>query len=427
MTDAAGTAQTAGDAAGGTGTAIWGLVRQGRQPSPERVRQVVAADAVRLGEEGLRAADQALSRAVLGAGVLQPLIDDPLVTDVLVNGSRGVWVDRGEGLARTPVRVGDDEAARRLAVRLAGLAGRRLDDASPCVDGLLGGGVRLHAVLPPLVDGGAHISLRIPRRVTPSLDELRRRRMYPAEWADVLSALVASRTSFIVTGGTGTGKTTLLAALLSEVDPSHRIVIVEEVRELALCHPHVVRLQARPMNVEQRGAVELDVLVRQSLRMRPDRLVVGEVRGAEVRELLSALNTGHEGGCGTIHANGSADVVARFEALGALAGLPAYVTRAQLLSAVRVVVHLRRAGAVRFVDSVGVLARGERDGVTVIPALQRSPGYTPDVGTLGLGGAPDAGTVGRGEATDPRAGPDLVSRGPGWRVLSEWLGIGGAE
>lgn len=420
------------DVTGETGTAIWGFVRQGRGPSPERVRQVVAADVARLGEEGLRAADAALTRAVLGVGVLQPLIDDPLVTDVLVNGSRGVWVDRGEGLALTEVRVGDDEAARRLAVRLAGLAGRRLDDASPCVDGLLGDGVRLHAVLPPLVDGGAHISLRVPRRVTPTLDGLRRRGMYPPEWADVLAALVASRTSFVVTGGTGVGKSTLLAALLGEVDPAHRIVIVEEVRELAVSHPHVVRLQARPMNVEQQGAVDLDVLVRQSLRMRPDRLVVGEVRGAEVRELLSALNTGHEGGCGTIHANGSADVVARFEALGALAGLPAYVTRAQLLSAVRVVVHLRRRGAVRFVDSVGVLVRGERDSVTVVRALSRVPGVVAGrrVGCRDGARRDEAGRdeAGRDEAGTGGAGreePGRGTAGPGWPLLSEWLGIGG--
>ena len=324
-----------------------------------------------LGETGALRALLELWPQVRGAGPLEPLLADPLVTDVLVNAGSGVWVDRGDGLTRTDCEVGDEAAVRRLAVRLAGIAGRRLDDTSPYVDGFLPGGVRLHAVLPPIAVEGSHISLRVPRRVAPSLVEMARWGAFSDGWLHVLEALVSKRCSFVVTGGTGSGKTTLLGAMLGEVDVRERLVIVEDVRELAISHPHVVRLQSRPANVEGRGEIGLTSLVRQSLRMRPDRLVVGEVRGAEVREMLAALNTGHEGGCSTLHANTSADVVARFEALGALAGLAPTAVHSQLLSAVQVVVHVRRSSGRRFVDTVALLARGRDGRPEVKPALTR--------------------------------------------------------
>jgi len=204
--------------------------------------------------------------------------------------------------------------------------------------------------------------------------------------------MVCRRCSFVVTGGTGSGKTTLLGALLGEVNDRERLVIVEDVRELAIDHPHVVRLQARPANVEGRGEVGLTALVRQSLRMRPDRLVIGEVRGAEVREMLAALNTGHEGGCSTVHANTAADVVARFEALGALAGLAPSAVHAQLVSAVQVVVHVRRGPGGRVVDTLAVL----------VPAA---------------GGSPDVETA-LSRAID---GSTLV--GAGWPHLADLLGL----
>jgi pilus assembly protein CpaF len=324
-----------------------------------------------LGETGALRARSDLAAQVLGAGPLEPLLADPLVTDVLVNAVSGVWVDRGDGLIRTNCVVGDEPAVRRLAVRLAGIAGRRLDDTSPYVDGVLPGGVRLHAVIPPIAVEGSHISLRVPRRLAPSLVELARWGMFGAGWLRVLQALVSRRCSFVVSGGTGTGKTTLLGAMLGEVENCERLVIVEDVRELAIVHPHVVRLQSRPANVEGRGEIGLTSLVRQSLRMRPDRLVVGEVRGAEVREMLAALNTGHDGGCSTLHANTGADVVARFEALGALAGLAPGAVHAQLMSAVQVVVHVRRSSGRRFVDTVAVLARGADGTPHVMSALTR--------------------------------------------------------
>ena len=304
-------------------------------------------------------------------GPLAALVAEPGVTDVLVNGDAGVWVDRGDGVERTAVRLQDDRSVRRLAVRLAGLAGRRLDDSSPWVDGLLPGGIRLHALLPPLVDGAAHLSLRIAGRRSPGLDQLHAWGALDDQGLAVVRAVVRARRSFVVTGGTGSGKTTLLAAMLADVPVHERIVVVEDVRELHIDHPHVVHLQGRANNVEGRGEVTLTALVRQSLRMRPDRLIVGEVRGAEVRELLGALNTGHEGGGGTVHANTAADLVVRMEALGALAGMSRDAVHAQLASAVEVVLHVARGpDGRRRLEHIAVLAR-PRPGEPVVsrPAL----------------------------------------------------------
>jgi pilus assembly protein CpaF len=346
-------------------------ILSGRPPQPAELDDLVATEAVRLGSAGVGEVRAALGAALLGAGPLEPHLHDPLVTDVLVNGDGAVWVDRGAGLERAEAEALGAEATRLLAVRLAGQAGRRLDESQPWVDGLLPGGVRLHAVLPPLVEGGAHLSLRVPRRALSRLDDLAAVGMFDQQTGDLLRRLVERRVSFLVTGGTGSGKTTLLGALLAEVPADERVVLVEDVRELAVDHPHVVRLQSRAANVEGAGEVTLVDLVRQALRMRPDRLVVGEVRGAEVRELLAALNTGHDGGGGTVHANSPADVVPRFEALGALAGLRRDAVQAQLASAVQAVVHLRRDRATRRVDSLSVLDR--QGGLSVVVALECPP------------------------------------------------------
>ena len=310
----------------------------------------------------------ALTREIVGAGPLELLLADPLVTDVLVNGATEVWVDRGAGLERTAVRFRDDAAVRRLAQRLAAPSGRRLDDAQPWVDARLPDGTRLHAVLHPVAPGGTCLSLRVPRRRVFSLGELVDAGAVPPDGAQLLGRLVTSRTAFLVTGGTGTGKTTVLSALLSLVDPAERLLLVEDAAELRPDHPHVVRLEARPPNVEGAGEVTLRDLVRQALRMRPDRLVVGEVRGPEVAELLAALNTGHDGGCGTLHANSAADVPGRLEALAAMAGMGREALHSQLASALQVVVHLSRVAGCRRVAEVGVLVRGADGLVRAEPA-----------------------------------------------------------
>jgi pilus assembly protein CpaF len=352
-----------------TGAAVVGAVR--REP-----RAAVLGDAT-----VLRLAER-VHADLVGAGPLAPLLADPAVTDVLVNGTE-VWADRGDGLRRAAVDVGDTADVRRLAQRLAANCGRRLDDGCPYADARLPDGTRLHAVLPPVGTGGPYLSLRTFRQRPFTLDDLVRHGTATPAVAELLAAVVAARLAYLVTGGTGSGKTTLLGTLLALVPPTERVVLVEDAAELRPAHPHVVTLQARTANVEGAGAVGLPDLVRQALRMRPDRLVVGECRGAEVVDLLGALNTGHEGGAGTLHANAPADVPARLEALGLLGGLPRAALHAQVLAALQAVLHVRRTPAGRVVDSVSVLLPAGRDRLAaVVPAWQRDRGPGPAAAAL---------------------------------------------
>ncbi|GHE12132.1 TadA family conjugal transfer-associated ATPase [Klenkia taihuensis] len=334
-----------------------------------------------LGDGDVLSAVRAAVDEFAGAGVLEPLLRRPGTTDVLVVGPAAVWVDRGAGLERADVEFPDDDAVRRLAVRLAASAGRRLDDAAPWVDVGLPDGTRLHAVLPPVSGSGTCLSLRVLRRARLGLAELAAAGALPGRSAELLTALVRRRAAFLVTGGTGTGKTTLLSALLGLADPGERLLLCEDAAELDPAHPHVVRLLTRPPNVEGVGAVGLRDLVRQALRMRPDRLVVGEVRGAEVVDLLAALNTGHDGGCGTLHVNRAADVPARLEALGTAAGLGRAAVHSQAAAALSVVVHLRRGPAGRRVVELGVVRR-TGDLVEVAAGWRADGGPVPAAGEL---------------------------------------------
>lgn len=312
--------------------------------------------------------------AVSGIGpVLQPLLDDAEVTDILVNSIRGVWVDRGKGLERVTELTGafrDDTEVRDMAVRLAAASGQRLDDQSPLVDGTVGSGIRLHAVLPPLAAEGTMISLRVHRRVNFSVEDLADNGMIPRPVLPVLLALVERRANVMISGATGSGKTTLLAGLLSEVPRAERILIIEERQELRPYHPHVVHLQERKANVQGVGAIPMSELVRAALRMRPDRIVLGECRGAEVRDVLAALNTGHEGGWATIHANSAADVPARLTALGALAGLSESTMAAQAVAALDAVVHVERERGSRRVSQIAVLERTRERELAAVEALR---------------------------------------------------------
>jgi pilus assembly protein CpaF len=349
------------------------LATSGTAPDPVEVARALREEGRPVGDAEVLSILDDLRRDVLGAGPLEPLLRSEGVTDVLVNGPDQVYVDRGDGLELTGVRFSDDGSVRRLAQRLAATAGRRLDDATPYVDLRLRDGTRFHAVLAPLARPGTVLSLRVPRQRAFDLDELVTTGTVCVEGADLLRRVVGRRLAFLVTGGTGSGKTTLLAAMLGLVDPRDRLVLVEDASELRPDHPHVVGLEARPPNVEGAGAVPLQVLVRQALRMRPDRLVVGEVRGGEVTDLLAAMNTGHEGGCATLHANSCADVPARVEALAMAAGMPREAAHSQLASAIDVVVHVGRSSGRRRVEEVAVLRR-EADGyVVAVPAVTFSP------------------------------------------------------
>ena len=353
-------------------TRVVGRLAGSAQPlSSATVAAAVRREGVVLGAGDTATLVAQVHSELLGLGPLQQLLADESVTDVLVNAPDEVWLDRGGGLVRADVEFADDQAVRRLAQRLALSAGRRLDVASPTVDARLPGGVRLHAVLAPVSPTGTLISLRVARRRVFLLPELVALGTVAVGLAEVLVALVEARVSLLVTGGTGTGKTTFLAALLSLVPPRERVVIIEECGELAPQHPHVVRLEARNANAEGAGAVDLRQLVREALRMRPDRIVVGEVRGGEVVELLAALNTGHDGGAGTVHASTSAAMPARLEALALAAGLPRAALHSQLVAGVQVVVHMvRGADGVRVVREVGCVRAGREGLAEVVTALE---------------------------------------------------------
>lgn len=351
------------------------LAESTEEPTPARVAAALRAEGVVLGDVEVLNLTTALRADLAGAGPLEPLLRLPGVTDVLVNGPGQVWVETGEGLRHTEVTFADEAGVRRLAQRLAAAAGRRLDVAAPFVDARLPDGSRLHAVLPPVAPDGTCISLRISRRRTFTFDELQASGTLTDAGVALLASLVRARLAFLVSGGTGTGKTTLLSALLGHVPAAERLVLVEDSAELRPEHPHVVRLEARPRNTEGAGAVSLADLVRQALRMRPDRLVVGEVRGGEVVDLLAAMNTGHEGGCGTVHANAAADVPARVEALAVAAGLSRAASHSQLAAALDVVVQLARDRGTgrRRLAEVCVLIRGHDDLVRAEAAATFSP------------------------------------------------------
>lgn len=340
------------------------LGRSGANPGPVEVAAALRGLGVLVSEGIVRQTVEALRRESAGAGALEPLLRLRGVTDVLVNGPRQVFIDRGAGLEPVEGVFADDDEVRRLGVRLAAAVGRRFDEGCPFVDARLPDGTRLHGVLGVLTDVGTCLSLRVPARQTLTLaDWVSGGTMHPRA-AELLRAVVEKRVAFLVSGGTGSGKTTLLGSLLSLVDPGHRIVIVEDSRELAPVHPHVLRLEARPANAEGAGAVPLTALVRQALRMRPDRIVVGEVRGAELTDLLTALNTGHEGGSGTLHANSAADVPARLEALAALGGLPRAALHAQAAAALDVLVHIGRlSDGTRWVQELHLLCWDEASGL----------------------------------------------------------------
>lgn len=329
-------------------------MRRDTQPQPHRHRRLESSDAQPPDRRSSAAVRRLAPEDAAALGPLARFAGDPAVTDIFVNGDGAAFLDRGHGLRPIEVWRRPEEAQlRALAVRIIARGGRHIDEAQPCVDVRLGDGVRVHAVLPPVSPRGTLLSIRLPRTEPPDLRLLHQSGAFPPGVEALLREAVAGRRNLLITGAAGSGKTTLMAALLGLAAPHERIVTIEDVAELRIRHPHVVGLEARQANIEGAGAIDLQRLLREALRMRPDRLVLGECRGAEIRELLTALNTGHDGGAGTLHANSVADVPSRLEALGALAGLNPQAVARQAAAAIDLVVHVERHGSRRSVSALG--------------------------------------------------------------------------
>lgn len=309
------------------------------------VRTLVDREAGALAEADRQALAGRVVRLATGLGPLEPLLADPRVDEVMVNGPDAVYVERAGQLERTDVCFAGESELRNAIERILAPLGRRVDEASPLCDARLPDGSRVNVVIPPLALSGPCLTIRRFRARGFSLDELVATGTLVRPLADFLAGCVSARASILVSGGTGSGKTTTLNALSGEISDGERVVTIEDAAELRLRGPHVVRLEARPANLEGRGEVTIRQLVRNALRMRPDRIVVGEVRGAEALDMLMALNTGHEGSLTTVHANSPEDALRRVETLALMAGvgLPHGAVREQVASALDLVIHQVRA------------------------------------------------------------------------------------
>ncbi len=306
--------------------------------------QIMDEFRIALNESERRQVIQGIQDEMLGLGPLEPLLADPAISDILVNGPGQTWIERRGKLERSPVRFDDDAHLRRVIDRIVSRIGRRVDEMSPMVDARLPDGSRVNAVIPPLAIDGASLSIRRFGKDVLTLQELVRLQTLTPGMAELIAALVQARLNVLVSGGTGSGKTTLLNAMSASIAASERIITIEDAAELQLQQPHVVRLESRPPNIEGEGEVSQRALLRNSLRMRPDRIILGEVRGAEVLDMLQAMNTGHDGSMTTLHANSPRDALTRLEHMLGMAGLQLDTrsVRQQIGSALTVVVQVSR-------------------------------------------------------------------------------------
>jgi pilus assembly protein CpaF len=336
----------------------------------EAVRELVDEEAVLLGDGDREEIVARIVRDSVGLGPLEVLLTDPAVEEVMVNGPGTVYIERGGRIEATDVAFADEEELRNAIERILAPLGRRVDELSPMVDARLADGSRVNVVIPPLAIDGPLVSIRRFGARRPGPDELVALGTLTAAQRRSLEAAVAGRRSILVSGGTGSGKTTLLNALSSFIDLGERVVTIEDAAELRLQQPHVVRLESRPAGVEGRGEVSIRDLLRNALRMRPDRIVIGEVRGPEALDLLTALNTGHDGALSTVHANSPADALGRLETLALMAGvgLPHAAVAEQVQRGIDLVVHLeRRADGARVVTEVAEVVRAA--GTTAVRTL----------------------------------------------------------
>ena len=306
---------------------------------------------------------------VLGLGPLEPLLKDPTITDILVNNSRKVFVERAGVLLRTPVQFKDEKHLLHIIEKVVSAVGRRIDEANPVVDARLSDGSRVNAVIPPVALDGPAMSIRRFGGCVLTNEELIKNQTLTTSMLDLLGACVEARLNMVISGGSGAGKTTLLNALSRFVPETERIVTIEDTAELKMQQRHVVRLETRPANIEGQGAINQRDLVINALRMRPDRIVVGEARGPEALDMLQAMNTGHDGSLTTIHANSPRDCFHRIETMVMMAnmGLPERVIRQQISSALQVVIHLTRLhdGSRKVTNITEVTGLDEDEGVTV--------------------------------------------------------------
>src|SRR5690242_17709914 len=332
------------------------------------VAMLIEEQALPLSQRDRETLTDEILHEVYGLGPIEPLMRDPEVSDILVNTSRQVYVERAGKLEPTPVIFRDDTHLLQIIDRIVSRVGRRIDESSPMVDARLSDGSRVNAIIPPLALDGPLLSIRRFGRAPLTIDDLVRLGSLTRDMAEVLRAMVRARLNLLISGGTGSGKTTLLNCLSSFIPDAERIITVEDSAELQLQQPHVVRLETRPPNVEGRGEVTQRELVRNSLRMRPDRIIVGEVRGAEVLDMLQAMNTGHDGSISTIHANAPRDALTRLEHMVGMTGIeiPEKSLRAQVASAMNVIIQAQRlSDGRRRVVSVQEITGTEGDTMTM--------------------------------------------------------------
>ena len=324
---------------------------------------------------------------VFGLGPLEPLLQDPSITDIMVNGSKEVYVERGGMLEETNIMFKDDAHLMHIIDKIVSAIGRRVDESSPMVDARLADGSRVNVIIPPLAVDGPHLSIRRFGHIPITADDLLNTQTLTPPMLALLRGAVASRLNIVVSGGTGAGKTTFLNVLSGYISPKERIVTIEDSAELQLKQKHVVRLETRPANVEGTGAVHQRQLVINSLRMRPNRIIIGEVRGEEALDMLQAMNTGHDGSLTTIHANSPRDAIARMETMAMMANLnlPEKAVRKQIASAVAIVVQVARfADGTRRVTYISEITGMEDEVVSMQDVFVfEKQGVSPEGQTLG--------------------------------------------
>jgi pilus assembly protein CpaF len=312
--------------------------------------------------------EEEIADDILGHGPLERLLADDSITEVMVNGPYDIWIERQGRLSRAPVRFNDDSHLRRIINKMVAQVGRRIDESSPMVDARLPDGSRVNAIIPPLSLSGPLVTIRKFSRRRLDMDDMIRLGTLSTETVEFLQRAIQAQLNILISGGTGTGKTTLLNSMSTAIPESERIVTIEDAAELRLNQEHVLRLEARPRNIEGEGEVSIRELVRNSLRMRPDRILVGEVRGAEALDMLQAMNTGHDGSLSTVHANSPRDALSRVETMVLMAGfeLPVRAIRQQVASALDLIVHLERfEDGSRHVTAITEVQGMESDVITL--------------------------------------------------------------